>query len=481
MLFQRVEDLIDDLEAYASGNYAGLRRWVPSNNQIGAAILAIAGKRIPGELSDKLNAESVETLATAAQTFVAASFFAESASAYKILGLHPSADDAEVKKNYKRLMGLVHPDSHPIGFPADAASRVNKAYALLSDPVSRAVLDAELLAVKAPPTKTVAPTKRLSASAAREKTNWRSLARTLVPSVGFRKGLIAITAILLIGIGLGLNHLLFSDHELPRFVQARPATGGTSGTATLAQTGNGPSGTPSKTEPQIVAERGGASVAGSTKSQSTAKATTAESDGALVGRDAARNTAAGAETSGVKLAMSASNETRPSTATTPSTSATASPPSQSQPTSERIAPPEALGSVAAAQIVSTAPPTPAIAASAGVTTQDAETLLAQFASAFENGSVPSLKQSFSQRMASRNYLLADYERVFQNTRQRNVQFSRMTHNAIAPDRILTSGQAVVSTVDGDNRANRQRVFLEIEIAREADGAKIVRIANYEQR
>jgi hypothetical protein len=112
---------------------------------------------------------------------------------------------------------------------------------------------------------------------------------------------------------------------------------------------------------------------------------------------------------------------------------------------------------------------------------DADELLAQFTSAFETGSLTSLKNSFSNSMAGKAALLEDYERVFNRTKHRSIRFSRMRHSVVGPDRFLSTGHAVVATVDYDNRSTQQRVFLEIEIAREAGRARIARIANYEQQ
>ncbi len=80
-------------------------------------------------------------------------------------------------------------------------------------------------------------------------------------------------------------------------------------------------------------------------------------------------------------------------------------------------------------------------------------------------------------MAGRRQVLSEYEKVFQQTRQRSIRFTQLKHRTNG-ERLSTSGYAVVSTVDNDNRASSQRVFLEIDIAREADSPKIERLLNY---
>ena len=66
---------------------------------------------------------------------------------------------------------------------------------------------------------------------------------------------------------------------------------------------------------------------------------------------------------------------------------------------------------------------------------------------------------------------------FQLTRQRNIRFTKLRHSTVG-DRLATSGYAIVTTIDYENRTSVQRVFLEFEIGREQDEPRIERLANY---
>lgn len=68
---------------------------------------------------------------------------------YKVLGVHPSVSDEDIRSAYRRAMKRVHPDTGS-GDPAKARE-VNEAYELLSDPQARAAHDAEAAAAAAPP------------------------------------------------------------------------------------------------------------------------------------------------------------------------------------------------------------------------------------------------------------------------------------------------------------------------------------------
>lgn len=80
-------------------------------------------------------------------------------------------------------------------------------------------------------------------------------------------------------------------------------------------------------------------------------------------------------------------------------------------------------------------------------------------------------------MTSRRQMLNDYERVFASTRQRNIKFNQLKHT-MSGDKLSTSGHAVVTTTDQDNRVMTQRVFLEFEISRDRGEPRIERLANY---
>lgn len=124
-----------------------------------------------------------------------------------------------------------------------------------------------------------------------------------------------------------------------------------------------------------------------------------------------------------------------------------------------------------------ASPAPAPAGAEPLRPRDVEDVLLRFVNAYEAGSVDSVSQLLSPRMVGRRQMLSDYERVFASTRTRSIKLYQMKHS-VQGDRISTAGYATVSTTDHDNRTAVQRVFLDIEIARDGGQARIERLANY---
>jgi hypothetical protein len=81
----------------------------------------------------------------AARFFIRTALLKPDADHYALLGLQRGADAIEIKERYRSLMRLTHPDfaTSPGGanWPADAATRINQAYEVLSSPERRRTYD----------------------------------------------------------------------------------------------------------------------------------------------------------------------------------------------------------------------------------------------------------------------------------------------------------------------------------------------------
>jgi curved DNA-binding protein CbpA len=465
-LLAHIDQLVTDLDAYAAGETVPFSKWQPRDDYVGAALIALASSKVPRRIAEQLGDTVSTARRDAARRFIASYFFAFDADYYAILGSRRTASNDSLQKNYRRLMTLVHPDSSPVGFPLDAAARANKAYAALSETSTRdeydrnLSVDSSVVATIAPSVEPVARNQRRN-----EHRSRLSRIRQWLPTLGFRKGLIAIGAGMLIVCAFGFYQLMSSEPQVV-LVEAKPRQ---------------------KQPPELglsapIAE---AKAASAEPAASTGYARSVASPN--LQQTASTNASANLSTPlrlTTELRKSAAGKTdAPERAATIEPSPSVNPPSQIAVSTRRN--PEPVATIEArsdnASQTTEAPspsalPPPRDERSAA----DVDALLAQFANAFEAGSLSAMKQSFSANMSGRNAVLADYERVFQTTKQRNIYFSRMRQNSLSTERLVTSGIATVATVDHENRSTRQRVFLEIEILREPTGARISRIANYEQ-
>lgn len=93
----------------------------------------------------------------AACFFLRSALLHPDASHYALLGLDTDASAAAVKERYRLMMRLMHPDFATTltqsDWPADAATRLNQAYEVLSSPVQRRAYDDRLGAPKPAPRK----------------------------------------------------------------------------------------------------------------------------------------------------------------------------------------------------------------------------------------------------------------------------------------------------------------------------------------
>ncbi len=464
-MLAHIDQLVADLDAYASGAALPFSNWEPRDDYVGAALIALASAKVPRRIAEQVGDEVSNVRRDAARRLIASHFFAFDADFYRILGARRTTPDDLLRKNYQRMMALVHPDSSPVGFPIDAAARANKAYATLSERSLRDVYD-QSLAASSSTVVTAAPRVDVAKNAGLRGEPNSHLARIkrLLPTLGFRKGLIALGAGMLFACGLGLYQLMSSESHVV-LVEARPR---------LAQSVELSSSAPIVETP--VAQLDGAV---STVPPSQAAAGVPSLSTPLRLTTELRKTVADKPTTRQKYTPA-----DPAVIAPVETATVAIQPPNSVSGTKRVADGPSVNAArteSASQMATewpaqtTAPPVRDERSAA-----DIDALLAQFASAFEAGSLSAMKQSFSTSMNGRNAVLADYERVFQSTKQRNIYFSKMRHNPLSAERVMASGIATVATVDLENRSVRQRVFLEIEISREAAGARISRIANYEQ-
>jgi hypothetical protein len=120
-------------------------------------VLQIASGRAPD--ADDLVAPAVH-VQKAAGFFIRSALLYPGADHYALLGLDASADAAAIKDRYRQMMRLMHPDfaDAPSGadWPADAATRVNQAYDILSSPSRRRAYDD----ARDPPAAPAAPPSR---------------------------------------------------------------------------------------------------------------------------------------------------------------------------------------------------------------------------------------------------------------------------------------------------------------------------------
>lgn len=480
VVLSKLDQLPSDLRRIAAGARFDYARWSPDNDWIGAALIQLAAGKLPAELHNS-GLETVDApIQAAARRLIAESFFAGNADSYLMLGARRETSPVQLRKNYQRLIALVHPDAAPIGFPTDAATRVNKAYALICD--ADAIAHRNVAHTLPPRTRRRTEKSDTAATAAPSSaSSWLSRLRAGTPKPRFRSGLIALCVTLGATVMFG-GYALFTIETPPALVEARMRQSSSAIVAAL----------PSLIAPVIPRETPATRAAEVRLETSPALSATAENVNTLSGSSP--------EISGrlAKKILTPINTINDSNAlnnkakteifsNVPTAFADAAPePSRSSGMASETAPSRNPTALAATQPQSTnerssGPTVVAIELpSSQYSQREVDELLALFSSAFESGSVAHLGRAFSPSMSGKSALLAEYERVFQHTKQRSIRFARMRNTPIGADRLLSSGHATVATVGLDDRPSRQRVYLEIEIARETEGSRIARIANYEQ-
>lgn len=493
-----------ELDALNESTPEPLRReWWPSEHEVGASLVAIAAGKFNWSASDIERDEPRQLRRrAAAQRVVVALFLRADASFYEQLALRCDAGSDQIREAYRRMIALVHPDSSPTGFPPDAATRVNLAYATLIDPTRRAAYDAARES-----TGTTAAGSR-GASVARQATSARTIA---TPRYRFRA---SRRALLWIGGFLTSASAVLAYVAMPgardiELVEARPKLKFAEASVASATTASTPTseGAPlaplpdSGTAADDSQSTPAAGIAAATESKVASLLSmqlSAESRRRLgTGEKLASGTdrkqqpddrpVRTAERAGAKQAAEMESRTAATTAGSRQTVVAAasvgidvstapvppdSPPQRMAegtgartPQSETVGKAEGAGRNAPVSTLVRNPPI------------DPDEVLLRLVAAYEVGSVSAIGHLFSPQMQERHKLLAGYEKVFRDTTARSLRLGQLRHQRM-DGRIRSSGPATVVTTSRDNQSSEVRVFLEIDIVRDKDQVLIERIASY---
>ena len=500
-MFDAVDALEIDLRQFADGGYRLALPFRLGSSEVGKALIQLAA----GKPVDALGGEREQDrtrpgiLREAATRFVAGIMLGPSSDHFTTLGVSPEADASVIRDNFRRLMALVHPDAQPVGFPADAASRVNRAYAVLSEPGSRAAYAARELGLTpfGPVVFNAEPSLRRATASTSEASGRDTGNRLLgwLRTLRARQSLLWVAALLLLPVGALV--ISFFSYEPPRqLVEARPRVKFSADLATPREATR-PVDVVTPLPLQAALDRRTASGNSSADSKKQSSPTIAKNPGA-------QNSDPSPD-SPLKYSFALQTATRSSEPppSSPSSVSPAATPSRAVPavpsvdttvkaTGPSLAPVEPARASEGQQIA-THVATPAVApqftlpvrtvavdridANARIRSADAEAIVVRFSNAYESGSIGAFGQLFAPGMSGRRQMLGDYERVFSSTRQRTIKFNQLKH-AVSGERFSTSGYAVVTTTDQDNRTLTQRVFLEFEIGRDQGEPRIERLANY---
>lgn len=506
-MFAAVDTLENDLRHFAQRGYTVPLPFYLTSSDVGKAIIQLAGGKIPRDLGHLATDERkpAPDIQEAATRFVTDVMLGPASNHFTTLGLSKDADSGVLRDNFRRLMALVHPDAHPIGYPADAASRVNKAYAVLADVDSRSAYMMQEFGRTSLASQPSVLQGHHRSNAAKERPHHRgpigSRLRVLAHALRARHSLLWLAAILLIPLGMGLVSLF--SHETPaRLVEIRPQN------APRVARDSSNAITPRSTDTSASATLSSETLAtdADASENSTSRAVRVANSKEVSERVALRSGAnptqqrqpASVMTSQLSprsLEISSRGPVAVSLAPTPSQDraavATALQPAQraespteivaaasrspepSSPPTPRYAPANSAASATAAR-----PLSPDVSESATrIKASDAEEVLVRFSNAYESGSIGAFGQLLASGMSGRRQMISDYDRVFSATRQRSIKFNQLKHAANG-DRVATSGYATVTTTDHENRTVTQRVFLEFEIGRERGEPRIERLANY---
>ena len=513
MMFARKETLLDDLRAFAADPTKAIIPFSFASSEAGAGLLQLAAGRTPASLESR---EPGAIAFESAQRFLACVVFDPKNNYFTLLCVDRNASDDAIKDNYRRLIALVHPDANPIGFPSDAASRVNLGYAVLSNAEARASYAESLDRIHVASTFVAKKHQNDVNGAHGEFKTLRAsprrglFARIKRPRFGF--GLLALAAILILPVVLILGNMANDPYgerltsgvlERPEKKQTELSDEGATGISTsspnsfevsnvaaLAEN-NASLMRPKSANRTDSAVRTNSVILGATERTEVQR--NAPAQGAVLLSDEAPSpaprTAFATSQTSMKLSLAPVpsrllDQAEPATAVSETRSPRVIAPQTTTPVLAEPIPHTSSGAPATIQSAVKAQPS-AVAQNQSTTaprvldvrTRDSEDALLRFGSAYEQGAIDGVRALFAAAMPGRSQMIADYQRVFSNTRQRNIRFLQLKHT-VAGQRVTTVGQAVVNTVGADNKSSSQRVFLEIEVVRDGNDVRIERMSNY---
>ena len=485
-MFDSLDTLERDLLQFANERFRLPDALNLVSNEVGRALIQLAAGKSVDYLdgAHALDTAQVAARREAATRFVSGIMLAESSNYFMTLGVSPDVDSSTVRDNFRRLMALVHPDAHPVGFPPDAASRVNRAYAVLSEAGSRAAYAARELGVSpfGPVVFNAEPTARRSHATTLEVSKSKPAGRFLgwLQTLRARQSLLWVAALLLLPLGAAV--ISFFSYEPPRQLVAQskvdlPAAKQPSAATSFRSVDTADS-------PKTGPEERVATVAGTVRENAAKQLPVPKA----LSEPVADSNPAQKSSRSSPTQLKFSFELEQNAANVATTAVT--PPRRTAPTASAEAP-AITGSLAPVEptrdIATDVAPVSALTAFANAAAQpalsqrlaaaDAEAMVIRFSNAYEAGSISAFGQLFAPAMGGRRQMLNDYERVFLSTRLRTIKFNQLKHS-MSGERLATSGYAVVTTTDQENRIMTQRVFLEFEIGRDRGEPRIERLANY---
>ncbi|MFN3630220.1 MAG: DnaJ domain-containing protein [Casimicrobiaceae bacterium] len=415
-----------------------------SDARVGLALIQLAAGK---EVTALDLGGSCQPPAENAQRVIVRRMLCPNASHYSALGVPRSATDGEIRENYRRLIALVHPDVRPEGFPVDSAIRVNLAYSVLSDPNARAHYDESLLDACAMPMgqRASQPPPGSTASAHRRNTARPRRLDELVNAWATRRSLVWMAGLLVLPI---IWALVSQSSTAPptRLVEAprKPRLEQHATVVTETRAAAEPSPSPSAATALASVQKMGSIAEAASRSR------TFENNKALAGSTGEQPTIR--PTGSIPLLSIRPPELTTSSGSMPLTKRDA--------TRDDMA---AFRPVLADTTLREASPVPGRAVAE---------LLAQLVDAVEAGSVEHLNGLLGERMPGRAGVMADFERIFRDTRKRELRYVRIEQQAQSQPPTF-SGVAELGLTAMDGTTSTQRLFLSGAVEQRGERVQLV--------